>query len=172
MKSHSLTSSLILTTAVAAGSLELGKGIINTFSFDIFSKCVSGEYELSSATCQFGPQVSINVLSSVIFLLAGVYLAKKGIGVVSSKVGIAILALAFGLMLSIAWRMQVSLQDNFIISSGPDAITEYLYIGFVWMDTLIIGAILGLFAWLPLATNRSAKERKEPRVKFVTKKKD
>ncbi len=170
MKSHSLMSSVVMSVAAVAGALELGKGIINTFSFDIFRKCVDGELDLTSATCQYGPQVSINLLAALIFFGFGLYMMKRGIGIVTSKAGLALLSVLLFAVLTAIWRTQVSLQDNFLIVSGPACFTEYLYVGYVWLDTVVAGVVIGVFAWLPGVVNAAAKERKEPRIKFVSKK--
>lgn len=166
MKSRTLLSSLFLAIMVSAGSLEIGKGIINTFSFDIFRKCVDGEYSLDSSVCQYGPQVSINLLSTLIFFVTSIVLFRVVTGLVLSRYGILVMSLLYFVLLGIFWRIQVSLQDNFVIVSGPVSFGEYLYVGFVWLDTILAGIIVGLASWLPKAVNRNARDRKEPRESF------
>jgi hypothetical protein len=169
MKLHSLVNSLVLGVMVGAGSLEISKGIINTFSYDIFRKCVTGEYEFTSPICQYGPQISINLFAAVIFFFTTWLVMGKLTNMLTSKLGIAVLSVIFFLLLSAFWRILLSLQDNFLISEGPSRLSEYLYVGFAWLDTVIVGLIVGFAAWLPKSVNRTALERSEPRIKFVKK---
>lgn len=172
----SLVTSVLLKVMIAAGSLEIGKGLINAFSFDIFGKCVTGEYGPTSNMCQYGPQISINLLSALIFLgVSLVLLNNTGTKITKqliSKVGA--LSFIFFWMLTFVWRFQLSLQDNFFLSGGPETFTEYMFVLFVWLDVVLVGIALGVIAWAPGAINRTSKDpakRKEPRIKFVAPKK-
>ena len=165
---YGLGRSIVAMTAIGAGSLELAKAIINTFSFDIFAGCVDGTYLPTDNICQYGPQMSINVLAMVFFFGATLYLLNDNIKKVARSVmaRIAVHSVVFMLLLTFVWRMQLSLQDNFVLFAGPQTLEEYLYVGFVWADVILIGVVLGLFWWLPGRVSANAKTRKEPRVTF------
>ncbi len=166
MKPRSLLHSLILVGGVALLANELATGIINTFSFDIFEKCVTGEYELTDTICQNGPQVLTNITAAVLFVLMGWFVIRTIAGNRISRMHVIIMGVLLGLGLSAVWQIDLSLRDNFAFTAGPETLTEYLYVAFFWLRPALVALIVGFTAWIPAAVNRSALERKEPRLTF------
>lgn len=168
---YGLVRTMILMIALAAGSVEFAKSIINTFSFDIFGGCVDGTYAPTDVICEYGPQMSINVLATLFFFGASYALLNPDLKNVSRRITLKIAAFSglFLALLTLVWRIQISLQDNFILFAGPQSLTEYLYVGFVWVDVVLIGILLGLLWWLPTQINLKsidAAKRKEPQQTF------
>jgi len=175
---YGLLRSALITSALGMFSVTLSESIINTFGYDIFASCIDGTALPTDNFCQYGPQVLINALGAIIFFAATIVVFNKNLrklttGPVARS---AILAVLFLILISIIWRLQTGLQDNFQLSRGPQTILDYLYVGFIATntDTLIAGGLIGFAWWLPGKINENAvdaSKRKEPKISFKAKKK-
>ena len=173
---YGLLRAVVTMTAIGAGSLEFAKAIINTFSFDIFAGCVDGTYAPVDNICQYGPQMSINVLAMLFFFGASWVMLNDDIRKASRRMiaKMAAHSVFYMLLLTFVWRMQVSLQENFALFGGPQTLEEYLYVGFVWADIVLIGIFMGFIWWFPSRVDAVAKpadKRKEPRMEYAKPKK-
>lgn len=170
---YGLLRAVVTMAAIGTGSLELAKAIINTFSFDIFAGCVDGTYLPTDSICEYGPQMSINVVAMLFFFGASYVMLNDDLKKVGRRtiVKMAAHSVIYMLALTFVWRMQISLQDNFLLFGGPETLTEYLYVGFVWSDIILIGIFMGLIWWIPQKVDLKAidaTKRKEARLKFTT----
>lgn len=165
-KPRALLQSLILVSGIGVLANELSTTIVNTFSFDIFNKCVTGEYAVTDTICQDGPAVLTNVVAAVLFFLMGMVALRQVANITITRTHLLLLALTLLIALSIVWRVELSLRDNFRFTAGPETAYEYLYVGFFWARPIVASLVVGFAAWLPMAVNRTAKMRKEPRVDF------
>ena len=168
-KPRSLLKSLILVSSIGALANELSTAVVNTFSFDIFNKCVTGEYAVTDTICQDGPAILTNIGTALLFFLLGAIALRQIANITLNRTHLLLLSAILLAVLHIVWRVELSLRDNFRFAAGPESIYEYLYVGFFWARPVVAGLVTGFAAWLPMAVNRQAKIRKEPRVDFKKK---
>lgn len=137
------TRRVVLVTVLAVAALEISRGLINPFSFDIFADCISGEQAADSFGCEYAPQVMINGIGSLLmaaFSFAFLYRSTRWVKAVAP----AAFGVGFLVLHTLVWRFEVSLSDNFQLYAGPETVTEYLYLSLLSLDTVLVGLILGL----------------------------
>lgn len=144
-----------LIVVLAVASVEIARGLINPFSFDIFADCINGSIAPDSFNCEYAPQVMINGLGGLLmFLFSFVFMYK------STRWVKALAPAFFGISLLIfqmaIWRFELSLADNFMITTGPETITDYLYLVLLSLDGVIVGLAIGALYTLGNVMNRNA----------------
>lgn len=180
---YGLVKSVVLLSATAATSALIGRAVINTFAFDIFSKCINNPLAESEFICRNASDLiqfySITIAAMLFFITLVIFFVEKQTRKQSLiKVG-ALSIIYYGLMLA-SWRYLVDLQVNFAefyqLRRGiPESFSEYAVSFYSRTTDVVVGVIMGFMVWLPGKVNSraiDAAKRKEPRIKFVNAKVD
>jgi len=174
-----LGKSILFMSVSALASAMFARGLVTTFQFDLFKKCLdpTDTEALASYTCRNANdliQVTIFAVATLIFfavLVAFWRIPKQSGRGTYMAAGLA--AGFFGILVA-NWQIVLGLQDNFIelsaINRGiPARPTEYGFLLFNRVGDVVAGLILGFAAWVPVAASEhaiDASKRTEPRQKY------
>ncbi len=171
--------SVLFLSVTSAGAAVLGRGVITTFVYDIFSKCVDpSEGDAGSYMCRNVNdlvQIITFVLASLIFFGIIFVFIKEKKKLKASLLKSALLSLVYFGLLVASWKLLQDLQSNFIefyqLKRGvPESFTQYSLILYSRISDILVGVLLGFMIWVPGAFDRhavDADKRKEPRLTFA-----
>ena len=167
MKYSFLRTTGVMIMIGAAASLLSG-AFVNTFVYDIFAGCVDGSYTPDSNVCAYGVNILVYVVAAFLFFLGGLLLTYTPKMKISSILKIAAFSFIYFWLLVASWKFFEELGNNFAINPnlGPEGFNQYAYLLARRLDFAIIGVIMGIAWWLPLASDRFAivgSKRKEPK---------
>ncbi len=167
MKHLNLSRSVLIISAALAAT-ELSRGILNPFVYDLFSACFEGTLSATSATCEYGRPTLTILIGSLIFFVILFVLGFKAAKLIKPTASAA-MAVAYIVLMLGAYRLTISLSDNFAQLRNPESFTEYLFLTYVSVSTLFVGIAMSLFYRMGTGINTAhipASARNEPRQKF------
>ncbi len=169
--------SIFFMSVSALASAMFARGLVSTFQYDIFDKCITNPEAATDYMCRNANDllqvITFAVASLTFFAILTVFwprLYSRRRNMITS----AVLSLGFFGLLVANWQIVSGLQDNFFelfqLKRGiPDRPTEYGYILFNRLGDVFAGVLLGVFAWMTTASDKGAidaSKRNEPRLEM------
>ena len=154
---------LIIIAAMAAA--ELSRGALNPFVLDLFGSCFDGTSDPESLTCEYARPIMTHLIGGIVFFFTVFLLGFIEVKLVKPIAAVA-MALGYVVLQMAAFRLTLSLSDNFAGLRDPTTFTEYLFATYVSLTPLLIGAILAWLYQLSVNVNRYAvdpEHRSEPK---------
>jgi hypothetical protein len=135
---------LVLIVALVIAAAAFSRGLILTFFYDIFDSCLNSIPGAEpSLVCEYGPQVLLNTLAGLLITaLAFTYLYKMTSLV--HRMMPVLMGISYIIIATASWRFLVGLSDNFLLSQGPQTLSEYLFVFYANQEPLLIGLLFGL----------------------------